>query len=125
VVLCLPLGHAFVATYGLSLSRPNLTPKMSSSPTTPAFNLDPTETALVLIEYQNEFTTPGGKLHDVVKECMKKTNMLANTEYLVSVARTAGVTIVHCPISFEKVGSEGGDTRPQANSFSHDDAIDF
>ena len=25
---------------------------------------DPTKTALVLIEYQNDFTTPDGKLHD-------------------------------------------------------------
>ena len=36
--------------------------------------LDPTKTALVLIEYQNEFTTPGGKLHDAVKDVMEKTN---------------------------------------------------
>lgn len=32
-----------------------------------AEKLDPKETALVLIEYQNEFTTPGGALHDAVK----------------------------------------------------------
>ena len=38
------------------------------------FTLDPTKTALVLIEYQNEFTTPGGKLHDAVKDVMEKTN---------------------------------------------------
>jgi hypothetical protein len=38
------------------------------------FTLDPASTAIVFIEYQNEFTTPGGKLHDAVKECMEKTN---------------------------------------------------
>ena len=38
------------------------------------FTLDPASTAFVFIEYQNEFTTPGGKLHDAVKECMDKTN---------------------------------------------------
>ena len=38
------------------------------------FSLNPATTALVLIEYQNEFTTPGGKLHEAVKECMERTN---------------------------------------------------
>ena len=37
------------------------------------FSLNPATTALVLIEYQNEFTTPGGKLHEAVKECMERT----------------------------------------------------
>ena len=38
------------------------------------FTLDPKETALVFIEYQNEFTTEGGKLHEAVKDVMEKTN---------------------------------------------------
>ena len=38
------------------------------------FELDPKDTAFVFIEYQNEFTTEGGKLHDAVKECMESTN---------------------------------------------------
>lgn len=67
------------------------------------FTLDPKETALVLIEFQNEFTTDGGKLHGAVKECMEKTNMLANAKKLADTARAAGCTIIHCPISFEKV----------------------
>ena len=37
-------------------------------------SLDPSETAFVFIEYQNEFTTPGGKLHDAVKPVMDATN---------------------------------------------------
>src|SRR5690242_17207741 len=41
--------------------------------------MDPKKTALVLIEYQNDFTTPGGTLHDAVKGVMASTNMLANT----------------------------------------------
>jgi len=39
------------------------------------FTLDPKETAVVFIEYQNEFTNDGGKLHPAVKECMEKTSM--------------------------------------------------
>lgn len=38
------------------------------------YSLDPSSTAFVFIEYQNEFTTEGGKLHDAVKDCMTKTN---------------------------------------------------
>ena len=68
-----------------------------------AFSLDPEETAIVLIEYQNEFTSEGGKLHEAVKECMDTTNMLENSSKLVKEARNAGCSIVHVPISFEEV----------------------
>lgn len=62
--------------------------------------LDPKETALVLIEYQNEFTTEGGGLHDAVKEVMGKTNMLENSKTVMDKMRSAGCKIVHLPISF-------------------------
>ncbi|MCW2888221.1 MAG: hypothetical protein QOE54_3721 [Streptosporangiaceae bacterium] len=62
--------------------------------------IDPTTTAIVLIEYQNDFTSEGGVLHGAVQEVMDKTGMLANTGRLVAAARAAGVTIVHAPISF-------------------------
>ena len=63
-------------------------------------SLDPATTAVVLIEYQNEFTTDGGALHGAVAEVMDKTNMLDNTRQLVEAARAAGVTIMHAPITF-------------------------
>ena len=62
--------------------------------------LDPKRTALVLIEYQNDFTSDGGALHGAVKDVMESTGMLANTRRLVEAARAAGVTIVHAPISY-------------------------
>ena len=62
--------------------------------------LDPATTAVVLIEYQNEFTTDGGALHGAVAEVMDKTNMLANTTDVVAAARAAGATIMHAPITF-------------------------
>lgn len=49
--------------------------------------LDPATTAVVLIEYQNEFTSDGGVLHGAVAEVMDKTNMLANTAQVVEAAR--------------------------------------
>jgi nicotinamidase-related amidase len=62
--------------------------------------LDPATTAVVLIEYQNEFVSDGGVLHNAVAPVMEKTGMLANTVALVDAARAAGVTIMHAPITF-------------------------
>jgi nicotinamidase-related amidase len=65
-----------------------------------AMPIDPSKTAVVLIEYQNDFTSEGGVLHGAVEEVMDKTNMLANTQQVVAAARQAGVTIMHAPITF-------------------------
>ena len=62
--------------------------------------MDPKRTAVVLIEYQNDFTSEGGTLHDAVKPVMNSTNMLANTLEMVKKARELGATIVHAPITF-------------------------
>lgn len=62
--------------------------------------MDPKSTALVLIEYQNDFTSPGGTLHEAVKPVMEATNMLANTIETVNAARAAGATILFVPITF-------------------------
>ena len=62
--------------------------------------MDPKHTALVLIEYQNDFTSEGGTLHGAVKGVMESTNMLANTIETVKKARELGATIVYAPITF-------------------------
>jgi len=36
------------------------------------------ELIVLLINVQNEFTSPGGKLHDKVKDVMEKTGMMTN-----------------------------------------------
>ena len=63
-------------------------------------SIDPTRTAVVLIEYQNDFTSEGGALHGAVQGVMESTGMLENTRRLVDAARAAGATIVHAPITF-------------------------
>jgi ureidoacrylate peracid hydrolase len=62
--------------------------------------IDPNTTAVVLIEYQNDFTTDGGVLHDAVAEVMERTGMLAHTREVVDAARKAGAVVMHAPISF-------------------------
>jgi len=62
--------------------------------------MDPKSTAVVLIEYQNDFTSDGGTLHQAVKPVMDKTNMPANTVETVKQARALGATIVYAPITF-------------------------
>jgi nicotinamidase-related amidase len=62
--------------------------------------MDPAKTAVVLVEYQNDFTTEGGVLHGAVKTVMDQTDMLTHTKALVSAARAAGATIIHSPIQF-------------------------
>jgi nicotinamidase-related amidase len=63
-------------------------------------SIDPKTTALVLIEYQNDFTSEGGVLHGAVSEVMDKTGMMANTLEVVDAARAAGATVMHAPITF-------------------------
>ena len=59
--------------------------------------MDPNKTAVVLVEFQNDFTSPGGALHEAVRGSMEATGMLANAQAAVAAAREAGATIIHAP----------------------------
>lgn len=61
---------------------------------------DPKRTAVVLIEFQNDFTSEGGALHGAVQDVIERTGMLDNARRLAEAARAAGATIVHAPITF-------------------------
>jgi ureidoacrylate peracid hydrolase len=62
--------------------------------------MDPKSTAVVLIEYQNDFTSEGGALHAAVRPVMQSTGMLGHTVATVQKARELGAQIVFAPISF-------------------------
>jgi nicotinamidase-related amidase len=62
--------------------------------------MNPAKTAVVLIEFQNDFTTGNGVLHDAVKASMDATGMLEHSRDVVTAARAAGATVVHSPIQF-------------------------
>ncbi|MEM7337237.1 MAG: cysteine hydrolase [Actinomycetota bacterium] len=63
--------------------------------------IDPATTAVVLIEYQNDFTSPGGVLHDAVAPVMEQTQMMSKTAEVVESLRATGATIMHAPITFQ------------------------
>lgn len=62
---------------------------------------DPSNTAPVLIEYQNDVTSGGGALRGAVEEVMDEIHMLAKTVQVVDEARAAGVAVMHAPITFK------------------------
>ena len=62
--------------------------------------MNPETTALVLIEYQNDFVTEGGALHGAVAEVMESTDMLTKSADALAKAREAGATVIHSPIEF-------------------------
>jgi nicotinamidase-related amidase len=70
---------------------------------------DPRSTAVVLIEYQNDFTSDGGALHDAVSGVMDDTGMLDKSKAVAEQARRAGATVLHAPITFAEGYGELGD----------------
>ncbi|MDO5580427.1 MAG: cysteine hydrolase [Planctomycetia bacterium] len=60
------------------------------------------ETALIFIEFQNDFCKPGGKLHDLVKEELARVGTIPNAVRLLQGARAKGCRIIHCPFTLDK-----------------------
>ena len=60
------------------------------------------ETAVVMIEFQNEFCKEGGKLHDVVKDEIARQGTIDNGAKLAEAAREKGCLIVHSPFIFDE-----------------------
>lgn len=58
------------------------------------------ETAVVLIEFQNEFCKPGGKLYDGVKGEINRQGTIANAAQLAEGARKKGALVIHAPFVF-------------------------
>ena len=60
------------------------------------------ETAVVFIEFQNEFCKSGGKLHDIVKDEIERQGTVSNAVRLAKEAREKGCLIVHCGFVFDE-----------------------
>jgi nicotinamidase-related amidase len=64
--------------------------------------MDPKKTAIVMIEFQNDFVKPGGAQHDAVREVMESTGMLSNSLTLAKESRKLGATVMLTPITFDE-----------------------
>jgi nicotinamidase-related amidase len=69
-------------------------------------DLVPAKTAMLCIEFQNEFTSDGGKLYPAVKGCMGSTSMLSKAATTAAAVRTAGAKVFHAPIMFKADASD-------------------
>ena len=58
-------------------------------------HLNPSETAIILIDYQYPFTNPAGASYGAVKTDIEKNHMLDNTVALVKKARELGIWVIH------------------------------
>ena len=67
--------------------------------------IDPKRTAVVLIEFQNDFTSEGGALHGAVAGVMESTGMLENTRRLVERARRMKSRFVVAKVSSPRLPS--------------------
>ena len=58
-------------------------------------HLNPSETALILVDYQYPFTNPAGDSYGAVKNDIEKNRMLDKTVEVVKKARELGVWVIH------------------------------
>lgn len=60
------------------------------------------ETAVILIEFQNEFCKEGGKLFDGVKDEIARQKTIPNAVRLAEGAREKGAVVIHTPFVFNE-----------------------
>lgn len=63
-------------------------------------NIQPNRTAVVCIEFQNEFCSPGGAFFEAVRPVIEANDTINNAVQVVNAAREAGCTVIHVPIWF-------------------------
>ena len=60
------------------------------------------ETAVILIEFQNDFCKEGGILHDGVKQEISRQGTITNAVKLAEGARKKGAMVIHTPFVFNE-----------------------
>jgi nicotinamidase-related amidase len=58
---------------------------------------EPKITALLCVDFYNDFLSEGGKLWPWVKEIAEQVKLLDNLRTIVRTAREAGITVFHVP----------------------------
>jgi nicotinamidase-related amidase len=67
----------------------------------------PDQTAVLLIEFQNEFCKEGGKFYDNVKQEIQRQQTITHGAKLLSGAREAGCLVIHSPFVYDEQWVEG------------------
>ena len=69
-------------------------------------NININESAIVLIEFQNQWTEKG-LYHWLIKGQLKSRNVLENTSTLVKEARERGIRVIHTPLLIDPKNKRG------------------
>jgi nicotinamidase-related amidase len=69
-------------------------------------SIRPDRTAVVLVEFQKQWTAPG-LYHWLIRDQLDTKNILDNTRRLVRTARRAGVQIIHAPLVVDPEARRG------------------
>ncbi|MBR2692819.1 MAG: cysteine hydrolase [Thermoguttaceae bacterium] len=64
------------------------------------------ETAVIFIEFQNDFCHPNGLLYDTVKSELSRLGTVANAQRLLNGVRRAGCKVIHSPFTLDRAWSE-------------------
>jgi len=72
--------------------------------TSPSHGAESSRTAILLLDFQNEFMKKGGKLHNDVAETMAITGVLENVPKLVEYARKMNALIIYSPVVMKEAG---------------------
>lgn len=66
--------------------------------------ISPQNTAIVLIEPQNDFLSPGGTMYQHIAEQLAERDVIANLQSLLAAAREKGIRIFYVPFHSFEVG---------------------
>ena len=97
---------------GLILVVTGLIAGMLIVPVAGAQQLNPRETAILFVDFQNEFASENGKLYPILKDELKRKNVLENAISLVKAARERGVLIVHTTAGYSPGYAEVDQNNP-------------
>ena len=97
---------------GLIIVITGLIAGMLIVPVAGAQQLNPRETAILFVDFQNEFAAENGKLYPILKDELKRKNVLENAISLVKAARERGVLIVHTTAGYSPGYAEVDQNNP-------------
>jgi len=97
---------------GLTAVAAALVVGLVTTPPAGAQQLNPKETAILFVDFQNEFAAENGNLHAILKDELKRKNVLDNAAALVKAARERGILIVHTTAAYSPGYAELDATNP-------------